>query len=158
MYLFLHNKNWKSEYEFEERLLLTAYGNGLCLHHIGSTAIKGLDAKDCIDILGVVSDLSSVRDRVPSILKLGYEYRSAYGIQGREYFSKSQRKVHLHIFREGDLNIGRHLHFVHVMKNSETLVNQLNNLKQELQSKYPNSRTDYQREKAGFYDEIHKML
>jgi len=90
MYIYPHDKKWASEYAQESKAIISNYGVGLDLYHIGSTAIKGLNAKDCIDILGVVTNLSEMQDKKESIVRLGYTYKGKYGIHGREYFSKSK--------------------------------------------------------------------
>lgn len=158
MYIYSHKDEWKDEYASESSLILSSYGEGIHLHHIGSTAIEGLFAKDCIDILGVVESLSEVTLRKKSINDLGYRYKGEYGIPGREYFSKSIRKVHLHIFQAGDPSIRKHLHFVDVMRGNNKLVEDLNKLKKHLHKIYPSDKDSYQREKEHFYNHIHAML
>lgn len=158
MYLYPYNSEWPEEYLKEEQAILAAYRGSIKLHHIGSTAVEGLFAKDCIDILGVVDDLSRVKENVNCLENLGFKYKSSYGIDGREYFSKKARKVHLHIFEEGSINITKHLAFVQIMKSKPDLITKLNNLKVSLADKYPLDKDTYQKEKEFFYNEIHKML
>lgn len=155
MYLYPHNNKWQDEYANERGLILSSYGGGIKLHHIGSTAIEGLFAKDCIDILGIVKSLSAVRKRKESITSLGYRYKGENGISGREYFSKNVRKVHLHIFEAGDPNVRKHLHFVEVMRGNTHLIEELNALKKRLHQKYPSNKGSYQREKEPFYKQLH---
>ena len=137
MYIHPHRKEWKDDYINESSLILSSYGKDIKLHHIGSTAIEGLYAKDCIDILGVVDDLAEVVKHKNSIIELGYDFKGEYGIPGRQYFSKSVRKVHLHIFQAGDTNIRKHLFFVERMRGNTEMINKLNTLKIDLQNKYP---------------------
>lgn len=157
MYLYPHKKSWAKEYAEERALLLGVYGEGLELHHIGSTAIDGLFAKDCIDILGVVENIEQAQKKKAQIVALGYSYKGEYGIPGRAYFSKKHRKVHLHIHEMNDLNARKHLNFVQVMRHNPQLVEQLNILKQELHARHPDNKELYQKEKSHFYDRIHKM-
>ncbi len=158
MYIFPHKKEWKSGFLKEQNSILKVYGEGISLHHIGSTAVEGLYAKDCIDILGVVDKLSEVSSKVNSLSDIGFIHKGSYGIQGREYFSKNQRKVHFHIFEVGDINIAKHLKFIEVMRGSPGLVSELNQLKLYLHGRYPNNKGLYQKEKEYFYNEIHKMF
>ena len=155
MYIYPHNNEWAAEYARESNEIISNYGKDLKLYHIGSTAVKGLFAKDCIDILGVVTKLAKVQAKKECLR--GYSYKGEYGIRGRAYFSKTERKVHLHIFEKGDDNIAKHLNFVNVMSNRPELVIKLNKLKKDLQSQYPNDKDLYQMEKAYFYSEIHKI-
>ena len=158
MYLFPHNEKWKSEFEHEKNSIITAYEAEIDIFHIGSTAIKGLYAKDCIDLLGVVKDISKVSTLKQSIVNLGFVYRGNNGIIGREYFSKKHRKVHFHIFQSDDVNVEKHLNFVRVMKNNVELITELNQVKQALHSKYPNDKESYQNEKEFFYNRINTVL
>jgi len=157
-YLYPYTSQWPEDYRQEALAIGAAYVGAIELYHIGSTAIEGLFAKDCIDILGVVPDLTQVQANVKSLEHLGFNYKSSYGIEGREYFSKDARKVHFHIFQQGNASIKKHLGFVQIMKSRPDLIDQLNRLKLELESKYPFDKHCYQQEKTFFYDEVHKML
>lgn len=152
MYLHPPKTSWKTDFQEERQRILAHYGDALELHHIGSTAIIGLYAKDCIDILGIVKNLSEVTDKKAQLINLGYAYKGAYGIEGREYFSKKERKVHLHIFEEGDINIRKHLRFIEVMQGNMHLIRVLNYIKKDLHKRNPNDQEAYQREKKYFYD------
>jgi len=154
MYILPHQNTWAAEFAFEKERIRRATGSSLRLFHIGSTAVKGLCAKDCIDILGEVDDLDRVSDMTGSLIDLGYLYKGAYGIEGREYFSKPKRKVHLHIFQKSDPNIERHLRFVQEMRSNPNLIAELNTLKQKLHHKYPKNKDQYQSEKSVFYDKF----
>jgi GrpB-like predicted nucleotidyltransferase (UPF0157 family) len=158
MYLYKHKTEWAQEYNRARNAIISSYGSGLELHHIGSTAIEGLKAKDCIDILGVVPSIAIISDKKERLIELGYEYRGAYGIQGREYFSKKHRKIHLHIFQSGDFNIIKHLNFVNVMRANPRLIDELNVIKQQLHTKFPNDREAYQIGKKYFYDKINQAI
>ncbi len=158
MYLYPHNDEWKFEFERERKSILSSYKGEIDIFHIGSTSIRGLYAKDCIDLLGVVNEISKVSTLRQDFINLGYEYRGEYGIPGREYFSKKQRKVHLHIFQEGDANVEKHLNFVMTMQGNSTLIAELNQIKQKLHAKYPKNKDAYQNEKVFFYNRINNML
>jgi len=154
MYIYPHNDEWKLDFQHEKNAIVSSYEGKIEIFHIGSTAIPGLYAKDCIDLLGVVNDISAVSKLKHSITKLGYVHKGEYGISGREYFSKRQRKVHFHIFQCGDIQIAKHLHFVKVMQGNKALISELNQLKKQLHVKYPKDKDAYQSEKAIFYDRI----
>ena len=158
MYIHQHKNEWKTEYENEKDLILSNYNGSINLHHIGSTAISGLYAKDCIDILGVVNNTSDIVAQKQKFIDVGYTYKGEYGLVGREYFSKTKRKVHLHIYQLGHLAIKKHLNFINVMQGNLKFIQELNQIKQHLHNKYPKDKDSYQREKEYFYNNIHKML
>ncbi len=116
MYLHQHNSNWKNQFNQQKKRLISLAQIQLSIHHIGSTAVVGLSAKNCIDMLGVVEDIKTVNSLSLPISQLGYESRGAYGIAGRRYFSKpTGPKCHLHVFGQGDPNIEKHLTYVGVI-------------------------------------------
>jgi len=158
VYLYKHKTEWTHEYILERDAVMSSYGAEIELHHIGSTAVAGLNSKDCIDILGVVPDLSIVGDKKESLIDIGYDHRGLYGIRGREYFSKQHRKVHLHIFQSGDFNITKHLNFVKVMRANPRLIEELNVVKEQLHIEFPIDKEAYQIGKKYFYDKIHEMI
>jgi GrpB-like predicted nucleotidyltransferase (UPF0157 family) len=157
-YLHAYNPQWPQRYQQESELIKGALIIDLRLFHIGSTAIKDLYAKDCIDILGVIDNFQLGEKIINSLEILGYEYRGEYGIKGRHYFSKTKPdKIHLHIFAAKSEEINKHLHFVKVMSKDAKLVEELNLTKRRLFELYPHDKAKYQQEKAYFYEKILAM-
>jgi GrpB-like predicted nucleotidyltransferase (UPF0157 family) len=69
------------------------------IHHVGSTAVPGPDAKPVIDILVGVRDLATSRACFEPIAQLGYVY-APYLIEEMQWFCKpdpSRRTHHLHL-------------------------------------------------------------
>ncbi|GAC13684.1 GrpB family protein [Aliiglaciecola lipolytica] len=157
MYLFPPNSQWQVDFEIEKNALELNFLGEIEIFHVGSTAVKGLWAKDCIDLLGVVKELSKVQILSLNFGNLGYIYKGEYGIQGRAYFTKQYRKAHLHIFQQGDENIEKHLKFVNLMRDNSDLISEFNTLKQELHTRYPKDKASYQNAKAFFYNRINNL-
>ena len=110
-----YDPTWPQRFA-EERDRLAALLGDTCIaiHHIGSTAIPGADAKPILDLMPVVRDLAAVDALTPAFATLGYEALGEFGIPGRRYFCKGgdERTHQLHIFQVGDhANIVRHLAF-----------------------------------------------
>ena len=156
-YLHPHQPSWKEDFNHERDLILSRFDQDLELHHIGSTAIDGLYAKDCIDILGVITDLRKVTANGQCLTDLGYVYIGEYGIPGRAYFSKTKRKVHLHVFEHGHDQIKKHLGFVRFMQSNDAYIAQLNQLKIKLHARFSDDKESYQVHKKYFYDKIHHL-
>lgn len=56
-----YNEQWVQMYEEEAEKLRRIFGRQLiAIHHIGSTAVPGLDAKPIIDIMPVVRDSHNI--------------------------------------------------------------------------------------------------
>lgn len=55
-------EEWPNEFAILKQSVMRAAPSGAYIHHIGSTAVRGLPAKDVIDIQLTVGDLSQVDD------------------------------------------------------------------------------------------------
>lgn len=112
-----HAAAWPDRARAESRRLHAALGeNLLAVHHIGSTAIAGIDAKPIIDLMPVVHDLAAFDRAAPAIEALGYRVWGEYGIDGRRYCTinrtvDGRREVQAHVFAQGSPHIARHLAF-----------------------------------------------
>ena len=71
-----YDSEWPTRFEEERTALTEAIGPWITggIHHVGSTAVPGLDAKPVIDILVGVEDLESSRACFESLAGLGYVY------------------------------------------------------------------------------------
>lgn len=80
---------WEEKFNREARLIEEILGGELvAIHHIGSTAVKGLAAKPIIDIMPVVKDVSRADGFNARFEEIGYEAMGEFGIAGRRYFRK----------------------------------------------------------------------
>jgi GrpB-like predicted nucleotidyltransferase (UPF0157 family) len=112
-----YTPNWAQAAARESERLAQAFGENLIVvHHIGSTAIRGIAAKPILDLMPVVRDLSLLDRCRRGIEDLGYEWWGEYGIPGRRFCTFTEaatgrRRVHLHCFQEGASEVERHLAF-----------------------------------------------
>lgn len=87
----------------------------VAVHHIGSTAITGIQAKPIIDLLVEVQCLTQVDEQNLPMEQLGYEVMGDFDIPGRRFFRKNNqdgiRTHHIHIFNHNSAQIKRHLAF-----------------------------------------------
>jgi GrpB-like predicted nucleotidyltransferase (UPF0157 family) len=91
--------------------------NCVQIHHIGSTAIPNIYAKEIVDVLPIVKDISIVDSLNHEFEALGYVCMGEYGISGRRYYwkSKIKRTHNIHLFEQGSPEIRRHLLFKEFM-------------------------------------------
>ena len=91
-----YNPEWPKNYQDEKAKLIEHLGKQVIdTHHIGSTAIEGMCAKEDLDILLII-------DKLENALKLrnyGYVFKGELNIPLRYFFSKNQghTKVNLHV-------------------------------------------------------------
>lgn len=108
-----YDSEWEKKFKAEAKEIKRILGkNCVEVHHIGSTAVKGMKAKPVIDIMPVVKDLSLVDGHNAEFEAFGYECMGEYEIPGRRFYRKGgdQRTYHIHIFeRSNKTDISRHI-------------------------------------------------
>ncbi|AIK97081.1 hypothetical protein ID47_10605 [Candidatus Paracaedibacter acanthamoebae] len=91
-----YNPEWPKQFKREAAQIKEVLGDHcLEIHHIGSTSIPGLAAKEDIDILCVVDQLASAL----ALQGVGYIFKNEINIPLRYFFSKNSdfSKVNLHV-------------------------------------------------------------
>ncbi len=104
---------WPAMFEAEAAVVREALGDdALLLEHIGSTAVPGLIAKPCIDMLLAVADSADEDDYVPRLDAAGFVLRMRHPEWNEHRVFKSKRiNVNLHVWSVGAPEIDRHLAF-----------------------------------------------
>lgn len=101
---------WRERFELERARVRGALGvTALRIEHIGSTAVPGLAAKPIVDLLVTVADPDDDTVIAPALESAGYELRVRE--PGHRMFRTPSRDVHVHVLRECDPEVGRHLRF-----------------------------------------------
>lgn len=91
-----YNPDWPKMFKVEADFLKNALGDHcLAVHHIGSTSVPGLNAKEDLDVVCIVDQLSSCLH----LESVGYVFKGEMNIPLRYYFSKNTpgTKVNLHV-------------------------------------------------------------
>ena len=106
--------SWPDEFQALKALLTPAVPHGSAIHHIGSTAIVGLAAKNVIDIQVSVDELNAVD--LSSLEKVGFQHVSGLsdhcppGVQlhrdelAKLFFRGTTRPANVHIRQTGRFN------------------------------------------------------
>ncbi len=132
-----HDTRWSVKFAAESARIAKALGGSLfAIHHIGSTAIPGIDAKRVIDMLAEAASLAEVDSRAGALAMLGYVAMGEYGVAGRRYFRKDddpgEREFHLHVFAADSPNVERHLAFRDFMRAHPQLAREYSDVKRAL--------------------------
>lgn len=127
------------------------------VHHIGSTAIRGIYAKPVIDILLVVDSHARLDAGSAGMATLGYEGMGEFGIPGRRYFRKNSaeglRTHQVHAFEAGSPHLFRHLAFRDYMNAHAEAAQAYSTLKQNLAAAFPHDIEAYMDGKDPFIQE-----
>ena len=91
-----YDTDWPVQFNRESINIQAILGTqAVSIHHIGSTSIPGLAAKQDIDILLIIKQLAQAVD----LQKIGYIFQGELNIPLRHYFSKEdgKAKFNLHV-------------------------------------------------------------
>jgi GrpB-like predicted nucleotidyltransferase (UPF0157 family) len=122
------------------------------VHHVGSTAVPGLDAKPTIDILVGVEDLESARGCFEPLAKLSYLY-APYRPEEMHWFCKPhprRREFHLHLVPTGSRRFDDELAFCDLLCSTPEVVREYADLKKSLAERFRTDREGYTKGKSDF--------
>jgi GrpB-like predicted nucleotidyltransferase (UPF0157 family) len=149
-----YNASWPREFnDIANRLRDAIGGEALTIHHIGSTSVPGLAAKDIIDLQVGVADLSLPwRERIEA---LGFEYHeylcdhcppgmdvSPEQLEKR-FFGTKDRAANVHIRVSGRFNYRYALLFRDYLRTHHDAANAYGAVKEELARHFHNDEDSY---------------
>lgn len=149
-----YDPRWPGQFERERLALESAIGRWSTggIHHIGSTAVVGLDAKPIIDILVGVEDLEASRACFEPLAKLGYLY-APYRREEMHWFCKphpARRTHHLHLVPTGSRRFVQELAFRDFLRANPDAASTYASLKRGLAKRFRNDREAYTEAKGDF--------
>ena len=152
-----HDDNWGNEYRLAKAELINIFGDNIVeIHHVGSTAIKGIVAKPILDIAVVIKDEALLN--MAGMESAGYEYRGDAGVPGRFYFVRRVNgdisTHHIHCYLKDNDDYNSLVLFANYLNNHPEYAKQYNDLKIKLAREYPDDRGAYGEGKTAFIERI----
>lgn len=149
-----YDPRWPEQFERERLALEAAIGSWATggIHHVGSTAVVGLEAKPIIDILIGVKDLEVSRACFEPLAELGYLY-APYRREEMHWFCKphpARRTHHLRLVPTGSRRFGEELAFRDFLRANPDLAKTYASLKHSLAARFRNDREAYTEAKGDF--------
>jgi GrpB-like predicted nucleotidyltransferase (UPF0157 family) len=151
---------WIAAFEKEAAILTEVFGQRVIeVHHIGSTAVPGLDAKPIIDILVVLDHTDDINSFDRAMEDIGYRVRGECldatipGTPGRFYFTKETNGVrshHVHVYAKGHWEIRDKLAFRDYLRAHSNKAIAYGELKQRIAALHRFDNIGYMRAKDGF--------
>jgi len=90
----------------------TPLGRVLEIHHVGSTAVPGLDAEPTLDVMVRVDGWPLDEAARKALAAIGFVDHGEHGIAGRRFFARGGHVVHLHVVAPGAVPmLRRHVAF-----------------------------------------------
>jgi GrpB-like predicted nucleotidyltransferase (UPF0157 family) len=151
------DQRWPARFELERAVLEEAIGEWVegGIHHVGSTAVPGLEAKSIIDILVGVRDLETARGCFAALADLGYLY-APYLPEEMYWFCKpdpARRTHHLHLVPNGSPRFRDELGFRDRLRADPRLAADYAALKRRLAERHRDDREAYTEGKDRFIEQ-----
>jgi len=151
-----HDSTWADKFERERALLGEAIGPWVVdgIHHVGSTAVPGLDAKPTIDILVGIESLEGGRECFGPLAGLDYRY-APYLPREMHWFCKpspARREFHLHLVPVASERYRDELAFRDLLRGDPELGREYVALKRALAARSADDREAYTEGKAEFVE------
>jgi GrpB-like predicted nucleotidyltransferase (UPF0157 family) len=149
-----YDSSWPARFEEERVAVADAIGGWVVggIHHVGSTAVPGLDAKPVIDILVGVSDLPSSRACIEPLSRIAYLY-APYRASEMHWFCKpnpARRTHHLHLVPTGSRRFREELAFRDHLRSHAEAAAEYAALKRTLAARFERDREEYTAAKEDF--------
>jgi GrpB-like predicted nucleotidyltransferase (UPF0157 family) len=153
-----HRTDWAAKFAELSCFIFKGLTVPCTIHHIGSTSIPGMPAKDIIDI-DVECGTGAFAQVARDLISLGYEHEGDLGIPTREAFGQirepaiSNPKHHLYVCESHSPELARHLAFKHYLIMNPARAAWLAAEKKECDEK-ASSRDDYSQRKSDAYQTV----
>jgi len=149
---------WPARFDEERSHLIEAIGAWATggIHHVGSTAVPGLDAKPVIDILVGVGDLQTSRACFEVLERLSYLYAPYRGDE-MHWFCKphpSRRTHHLHLVPTDSRRFREELLFRDRLRTRADIAEAYSVLKCSLARRFERDREAYTTAKSAFIRDV----
>lgn len=149
--------DWSKEFLSEKERIKNKIGNyAVNIHHIGSTAVKGLSAKPIIDIAVEIKEYNDGESCVNPLKILGYSYAGINILPDRHYFYKGEPRTHqMHMYQSGNKYLLEQLHFRDYLRSNDHARMEYQELKMQLSKANNHNKHTYADEKMDF---VHSIL
>jgi GrpB-like predicted nucleotidyltransferase (UPF0157 family)/GNAT superfamily N-acetyltransferase len=149
-----YDPRWPASFERERIALEATIGEWVVggVHHVGSTAVPGLEAKPIVDILVGVGDLESSRASFGPLEGLGYLY-APYRADEMHWFCKphpARRTHHLHLAPADSQRFADELAFRDLLRSDAETTRAYAALKRDLADQFRDDREAYTEAKGDF--------
>ena len=129
-----YDEKWESAFEEIKNEIESAIGDRILgIEHIGSTSVKGLSAKPCIDLDVIIRDDSVFDEVVSKLGGIGYTHEGDLGIKDREAFTYTNKPHlmthHLYVCTQYSEELHRHVTFRDFLRHNPEAVEKYSLLK-----------------------------
>ena len=157
-----YNEEWETDFLAIKTELESALGDLIIsIEHVGSTSVKGMSAKPCIDIDVVINDYSVFDDVVRQLNSIGYIHEGDLGIKDREAFKYSDKphlkNHHLYVCPKYSEELHRHITFRDFLRNTPEAAKKYSTVKEFAARLFPEDIDKYIGYKSPCIEELYIM-
>lgn len=148
--------DWSKEFAAEKTRIQNEIGQYvLAIHHIGSTAVKGLCAKPILDIAVEIKSFKDGQHCVMPLERLAYDYKGINILPDRHYFIKGEPRTHqIHMYEKGSEYLIEQLKFRDTLRSNAQARMDYQELKLRLSQANQHNKHQYAEEKTDFIRSI----
>ena len=153
---------WKSAFEDIKIELESALGDLIIgIEHVGSTSVKGLSAKPCIDVDVIIKDYTVFDAVVSQLASIGYIHEGDLGIKDREafkYTDKPHLMTHyLYVCPQNSEELHRHVTFRDFLRSNAEAARKYSSVKETAAELFTNDIDKYIEYKSPCIEELYKQ-
>ena len=156
-----YDEAWESAFESIKSEIKAALGDiAIGIEHIGSTSVKGMSAKPCVDVDVVICDYSVFDDVVQRLNAIGYIHEGDLGIKGREAFKYADKPHlmthHLYVCPSDSAELHRHVTFRDFLRGNPEAVKRYSQVKEKAAELFPNDIDGYIQYKSPYIEQLYR--
>lgn len=153
---------WKFAFEDIKIELESAIGDLIIgIEHVGSTSVKGLSAKPCIDVDVIIKDYTVFDAVVSQLASIGYIHEGDLGIKDREAFKYTDKPHlmthHLYVCPQNSEELHRHITFRDFLRSNAEAAREYSSVKETAAELFPNDIDKYIEYKSPCIEELYKQ-
>ena len=151
---------WESAFEEIKREIEAVIGDMILgIEHIGSTSVKGMSAKPCIDIDVIIKDYSVFDEITEKLGTIGYIHEGDLGIKDREAFKYTEKPHlmmhHLYVCPQHSEELHRHITFRDFLRQNPEAVMKYSYVKEKAAELFPDNIDKYIAYKTPCIEELY---
>ena len=155
-----YDKAWEAAFDKIKKDLETAIGDiAIGIEHVGSTSVRGMSAKPCIDIDVIIEDRSVFDKVVDRLSAIGYIHEGDLGIKDRESFRYSDKphlqNHHLYVCPKNSAELHRHITFRDFLRENPQAVKKYSEVKEAAARLFPDDIDKYIQYKSPCIEEMY---
>jgi GrpB-like predicted nucleotidyltransferase (UPF0157 family) len=155
-----YDVEWQSAFEKIKGEIEEAIGDLIIgIEHVGSTSVKGMSSKPCIDLDVIIEDYSAFSAVVEGLKGIGYIHEGDLGIKDREafkYLGKEHLQMHhLYVCPKYSEELHRHITFRDFLRSNPEAVKKYSLIKEKAAKLFPNDIDGYIECKSPCIEELY---